>query len=62
VDSIVHEVLHGIVAMFGINAKLTNDEEEYFVSTLATGIVTVMKDNPELFYALQEMLEDEEYD
>lgn len=59
VDSIVHEVLHGIVSMFGINAKLSHDEEEYFVSTLATGLVTVMKDNPDLFYALQDMLEDE---
>lgn len=59
VDSIVHEILHGIVGMFNINFKLTMDEEEYIVSTLATGLVTVMKDNPDLFYSLQDILEDE---
>ncbi len=59
VDSIVHEILHGIVGMFNINFKLTEAEEEYIVSTLATGLVTVMKDNPDLFYSLQDMLEDE---
>lgn len=59
VDSIIHEILHGIVGMFNINFKLTHDEEEYIVATLSTGIVTVMKDNPDLFYSLQDMIEDE---
>ena len=55
VDSIIHEVLHGLFAMFDI--KMEEQEEEHVVSALATGLTTVMKDNPDLFYSLQDMLE-----
>jgi hypothetical protein len=58
VDSIVHELLHGVFHMFNSNAKLSEDEEEHIVSTLAIGIVTIMSDNPDLFPVLQDMLDD----
>jgi len=58
VDSIIHEMLHGLFAMFDINASMSMEDEEHIVSALATGITTVMRDNPDLFYALQDMLDD----
>lgn len=55
VDSIIHEILHGLFHMFDIG--MTDEQEEHVVSTLATGLTTIMKDNPDLFYSLQDMLE-----
>ena len=55
VDSIIHEVLHGLFAMFDL--KMSDDQEEHVVSALATGLTTVMKDNPDLFPALQDMVD-----
>jgi len=57
VDSIIHEILHGIFGLMQIDQHYTHDQEEYIVSAMATGITTVMKDNPDLFDALQDMLE-----
>ena len=57
VDSILHEILHGVFHMFNLNHKMSDDEEEHLVTVLATGLTTVMKDNPELMDALQDMLE-----
>jgi hypothetical protein len=53
VDTIVHECLHGLV--HGFNLEL-DEEEEKIVCVLATGLTTLMKDNPTLFPALQGML------
>lgn len=57
VDSIIHELLHGLFHMFAIG--LNEEAEEQVVTALATGITTVMLDNPDLFYSLQDMLVDD---
>lgn len=57
VDSILHEVLHGVIHMFALD--IGPEEEEQLVSAVATGITTVMKDNPDLMPALQDMLDNE---
>jgi hypothetical protein len=54
-DTVIHEVLHILVKMFDLKV----DDEEHVVLTLATGLVTVMKDNPDLFPALQMIIEHE---
>jgi hypothetical protein len=53
-DSIVHEVLHGIWHMMDLG--MDDAEEEHIITVLATGLVTVMADNPTLFPRLQELL------
>ncbi len=54
VDTIIHEVLHGIIHHTGLTAEL-GDLEEKVVYQLAMGLATIMKDNPTLFPALQEI-------
>lgn len=54
VDSIIHEVLHGLFRAFDLTDDI--DEEEHLVSTLATGLTTVLRDNPDLFRELQKMV------
>ena len=54
VDSVIHEVLHGLFHMFDIGVE--DGLEEHIVSALATGLTTIMRDNPSLMPALQEML------
>jgi hypothetical protein len=53
VDSIVHEVLHGVWKMMDLGLE---DEEEHVVTALATGLTTVLRDNPTLFPKLQELV------
>lgn len=47
VNTILHEMLHGVVYMFDINFK-NEKEEEHVVRKMANGIHTVLNDNPEL--------------
>lgn len=54
-DTIVHEILHGLWHMFQIDDP-DPEFQERAVSVLSTGLVTVMKDNPSLFPALQELV------
>lgn len=42
VNTLIHEVLHGIVYQYGLE---TNDEEK-LVNTFANGLTTVFVDNP----------------
>lgn len=55
VDTIIHEILHGLYRFFDYGED--KRDEEHLVSTLASGLTTVMKDNPTLFPALQRRLE-----
>lgn len=55
-ETILHEALHVLWSMFDLGSK--DDNEEHVVRTLATGIVTVMKDNPSLFDTLQGLCDD----
>ena len=43
-DTILHELLHAIYATFSLK---DDDEEERIVSALATGLVGVLRDNPD---------------
>jgi hypothetical protein len=53
-DTLLHEVLHCLWRAFDLGLE---DEEEHIVSVLATGLTTVMRDNPQLFPALQKIVD-----
>lgn len=60
-DTIIHEILHGLFRVFCIDLDEkpdSTDVEEKVVTLLATGLVTVMRDNPTLFPTLQVIVED----
>ena len=46
VNTILHEMLHGVVYMFDINFRSLRDEERV-VRKMANGLHTVLKDNPQ---------------
>ena len=58
VDSVIHEILHGLFYTMRIDVDDTT--EERIVSALSSGLVTVMVDNPDLFYSLQDMIDAEQ--
>lgn len=60
VDTIVHELCHGICHYMDIARELPGDSEEGLVRKISVGLVTIMKDNPTLFIALQNVLNKEE--
>lgn len=43
-----HEIIHGIIKEFGINLDSEHWTEESKVDWIATGVLSVLKDNPEL--------------
>jgi len=49
VDTILHELFHAIYKLFGLDTK---SSEEEVVTRMATGLTTLMKDNPEFFKVL----------
>lgn len=52
-NTILHEVLHSICYIFGLKfTKFTKEEE--CVNTLANGLITLFRDNPEFLSWLQE--------
>jgi len=44
VDTVLHEVLHAIV--FGMGLRSSPATEEKFVLTIASGLLSVLQDNP----------------
>jgi len=46
-NTILHEILHGIAYVFDIHFKSAREEEK-FVRTMANGLSTVFKDNPDI--------------
>lgn len=57
-DTIIHELLHFICHHFAAKpASTTPEEEERTVTVFATGISTLMRQNPTLFQAFQEMFD-----
>lgn len=54
-DTIIHEILHALWDKMFVGK---GDDEEAIVSKLGTGLTTVMKDNPELFKALQKLVDE----
>jgi len=59
VNTIIHEMLHGVVYMFDINFRNLR-EEERVVRKMANGLHTVLKDNPQfLEWIIQNANKDE---
>ena len=54
VDTIIHEILHGICRVQLYDAERANEEE--IVTQVANGLTQVMKDNPKLFDQLRALL------
>jgi len=55
-NTLIHEILHGIVYFYGL--KFTGDlEEETAVNSLANGLTTVLKDNLDFLKLLADGLE-----
>jgi len=60
VNTIIHEMLHGVVYMFDINFRNARDEERV-VRKMANGLQTVFNDNPQfLEWLLQNTKKDEQ--
>lgn len=60
VNTILHELLHGVVYMFDINFRNLREEEKV-VRKMANGLHTVFKDNPQfLEWLLQNSVKDDE--
>jgi len=60
VNTILHEMLHGVVYMFDINFRSLRDEERV-VRKMANGLHTVLKDNPQfLEWIMQNANRDDE--
>lgn len=60
VNTILHEMLHGVVYMFDINFRSLRDEERV-VRKMANGLHTVLKDNPQfLEWVIQNANKDDE--
>jgi hypothetical protein len=52
-DSLLHEIAHATLAMQG--REFGGDTEELYVRALATGLLTVLRENPSLVaYLMQE--------
>jgi len=54
VDTIIHEIMHGVARMYGIFPD--PEIEEVVVSKMATGFTTVMTDNQPLFAAFLKLV------
>ena len=57
VDSVLHECLH---AVWYLHLDMEEATEEHAVTMLAHGLTQMMRDNPEFFEEIQEMLKEGE--
>ena len=51
-NTVLHEALHAIWR----HMSMDKDIEEHYVTLIANGLATLIRDNPKLFPAIQEML------
>jgi hypothetical protein len=59
-DTVLHEIMHGILVKQGHTGKcFANSTEERYVNPLASGVIGVLQDNPELARWLIEPLSKE---
>jgi len=56
-NTLIHEILHGIVYQWGID--IDEKEEEKICNTIANGLTTVLVDNPWLLTYIQKNLKGE---
>jgi Zn-dependent peptidase ImmA (M78 family) len=48
-DTVLHEIMHALLAKQGhVGSCFKNETEERYVNALASGVVGVLQDNPEL--------------
>ena len=62
-NTILHEVLHAIVHVWGIDFKsfdTSHEQEEHVVNAMASALITVFKDNPEYLLWMYNKLHGEE--
>lgn len=57
-NTLMHEILHGIVYQWGLAEEL-GDKEEHIVNTLTNGLMTVFVDNPWLISFLKSKVQEE---
>lgn len=57
-DTLLHEILHGIIATFGAPLDLDRAEEERIVATLAPVLLGVLRENPLLVSYLTSLTKD----
>jgi len=57
-EILLHEIMHAIYDAMGIQIpeKYSEDIDEYLVTTFSKGLISVMYDNPYVFYWIQELL------
>ena len=48
IETLLHEIIHGIVDYYMLRKVIKDDYEEYFVDVMAKAIHALLKDNPEL--------------
>ena len=60
-NTVLHEVLHGIIYQYGLSEDLKEVKEEKIVNTLANGLMTVFVDNPWLLDYFKSKVEVEHY-
>lgn len=48
VNTVIHEILHGVVNSYGLKHYIDHEEEEKIVTALANGMTEVFLDNPDL--------------
>jgi len=59
VNTILHEILHAIVHVWGIQFS-SNDTEEAIVNSMASALVTIIKDNPDFVLWMYNVFHEEE--
>ena len=57
-NTVLHEILHGIIYQYGLGEDLKEVKEEKIVNTLANGLITVFVDNPELLDYLKNKIKE----
>lgn len=55
-EVLLHEILHGIFHMWGINTNMSDENEEALVNTIGLALITVFRDNPTLLPQIQRKL------
>ena len=61
INTLLHETLHGVWLHWGIEETVkSKNAEEAIIASIANGLTTVIKDNPEFLLNLNELAQSEE--
>lgn len=53
-DTLLHEILHAVYSEMGIEEDVKEEQEETIVRRMGTGLLYVIRNNPELMELLQQ--------